>query len=49
MRGVVPETFTDRQYSYSGEDELLKTRHSRRGKRITSTTPRAHHGVSFGG
>ncbi len=26
MRGVVPETFTDRQYSYSGEDELLKTR-----------------------
>ncbi len=31
MRGVVPETFTDRQYSYSGEDELLKTRHSRRG------------------
>ncbi|MEI8518382.1 type IV secretion protein Rhs, partial [Escherichia coli] len=28
MRGVVPETFTDRQYSYSGEDELLKTRHS---------------------
>ncbi len=32
MRGVVPETFTDRQYSYSGEDELLKTRHSRRGE-----------------
>ncbi|EHR9639558.1 RHS domain-containing protein [Escherichia coli] len=32
MRGVVPETFTDRQYSYSGEDELLKTGHSRRGK-----------------
>ncbi|MGX2858081.1 RHS repeat domain-containing protein, partial [Escherichia coli] len=31
-RGVVPETFTDRQYSYSGEDELLKTRHSRRGE-----------------
>ncbi|WP_252399946.1 RHS repeat domain-containing protein, partial [Escherichia coli] len=28
----VPETFTDRQYSYSGEDELLKTRHSRRGE-----------------
>ena len=28
---MVPETFTDRQYSYSGEDELLKTRHSRRG------------------
>ncbi|MVY16157.1 type IV secretion protein Rhs, partial [Escherichia coli] len=27
-----PETFTDRQYSYSGEDELLKTRHSRRGE-----------------
>ncbi|MDT1537633.1 RHS repeat-associated core domain-containing protein, partial [Escherichia coli] len=26
------ETFTDRQYSYSGEDELLKTRHSRRGE-----------------
>ncbi len=32
MRGVVPDTFTDRQYSYSGEDELLKTRHSRRGE-----------------
>ncbi|MEH3563794.1 RHS domain-containing protein, partial [Escherichia coli] len=32
MRGVVPETFTDRQYSYNGQDELLKTRHSRRGE-----------------
>uniref|UniRef100_UPI0020007D96 RHS repeat-associated core domain-containing protein n=5 Tax=Escherichia marmotae TaxID=1499973 RepID=UPI0020007D96 len=32
MRGVVPDTFTDRQYSYNGQDELLKTRHSRRGE-----------------
>ena len=32
IRGVVPETFTDRQYSYNGQDELLKTRHSRRGE-----------------
>ncbi|EGM1791495.1 type IV secretion protein Rhs [Salmonella enterica subsp. enterica] len=32
MRGVVPDTFTDRQYDYNGQDELTKTRHSRRGE-----------------
>ncbi|HHS1554269.1 TPA: RHS repeat-associated core domain-containing protein, partial [Salmonella enterica subsp. enterica serovar Corvallis] len=31
MRGVVPETFIDREYAYSGQDELLKKRHSRQG------------------
>lgn len=32
MRGVVPETFIDREYAYSGQDELLKKRHSRQGE-----------------
>ncbi|ECY6218384.1 type IV secretion protein Rhs, partial [Salmonella enterica subsp. enterica serovar Agama] len=31
MRGVVPETFIDREYAYSGQNELLKKRHSRQG------------------
>ncbi|EAY3827609.1 RHS domain-containing protein [Salmonella enterica] len=31
QRGVVPETFIDREYAYSGQDELLKKRHSRQG------------------
>ncbi len=28
---MVPETFIDREYAYSGQDELLKKRHSRQG------------------
>ncbi|HAI8714520.1 TPA: type IV secretion protein Rhs, partial [Escherichia coli] len=42
MRGVVPETFTDRQYSYNGQDELLKTRHSRRGEKDYFYDPTGH-------
>lgn len=32
MRGMVPDTLTDRQYDYNGRDELTKKRHSRRGE-----------------
>ncbi|MGA4598835.1 RHS repeat-associated core domain-containing protein, partial [Escherichia marmotae] len=42
MRGVVPDTFTDRQYSYNGQDELLKTRHSRRGETDYFYDPTGH-------
>ena len=42
MHGVVPDTFTDRQYSYNGQDELLKTRHSRRGEKDYFYDPTGH-------
>ncbi|EJF6002657.1 RHS repeat protein, partial [Salmonella enterica] len=31
MRGVVPDTFIDRQYAYNGQDELISKRHTRQG------------------
>lgn len=45
MRGVVPETFIDREYAYSGQDELLKSGTAGRGDGLFLRHDGAHHGV----